>query len=363
MSGFEERTLDALDDLNLDPLNPRLRQEEEGVDQPELIRIMLARFKIEEIAESILAAGWLEQDPLIAVEEAGRIRVIEGNRRLTAVKLLLDPRQAPKARQARWNSLSSELDDQVRQSITALRVRVYQSRDDPEVSSYIGFRHVTGVLPWPALEKASYIARLAGKGASYRELAEKLGSYPSHVARHHVAHQLVEQAKLWEIDGSSEMGNAFGVLLRALQTQGVRTFIGLRQSEEPIENLRPIADRNKEDLQDFVKWTFGTGSSTRVLPEPRELTRWSKILLSPAAVRYLRNADEPRFDRAWARSGGESEAIADALWKAAYLLADVLPLINEHKDEQSIQEAAREFNRYMKQINALVTPQSGIEGA
>jgi hypothetical protein len=143
----------------------------------------------------------------------------------------------------------------------------------------------------------------------------------------------------------------------------VRTFIGLRQSEEPIENLRPIADRNKEDLQDFVKWTFGTGSSTRVLPESRELTRWSKILLSPAAVRYLRNADEPRFDRAWARSGGESEAIADALWKAAYLLADVLPLINEHKDEQSIQEAAREFNRYMKQINALVTPQSGIEGA
>lgn len=363
MSSFEQRSLDVLRDLRLDPFNPRLRKEEEGADQATLIAIMVARFKIEEVAESVLAAGWLEQDPLIAVEEGGEIRVVEGNRRLTAVKLLLDPGQAPPVRQVKWRSLSSELRADVKQSIQTLDVRVYPSRDDPAVSSYIGFRHVTGVLPWPAMEKASYIARLAGRGATYRELAEKLGSYPSHMARHHVAYQLVEQAEDWEIDGSKQMGDAFGVLLRAMQTEGVRTFLGLEQSEDPQSNIRPIPEAKKDDFQDFIKWTFGTTARTRILPESRELTKWSKILLSPAAVRYLKNADEPRFDRAWARSGGESEAVADSLWKAAYLLADVLPLISEHKDEEAIREAALESNRYMNQINALLASESGAERA
>jgi hypothetical protein len=354
VAGFEEQTLDVLTELRLDPFNPRLRKEEEGAQEPTLIGIMLARFKIEEVAESILAAGWLEQDPLIAVEEDDAIRVVEGNRRLTAVKLLLDPSKAPTARQPRWQRLSEELKDDTLETIKTLSVRVYPSRDDPAVSSYIGFRHVTGVLPWPAMEKASYIARLAGKGASYRELAEKLGSYPSHMARHHVAFQLVEQAEEWEIDGSKQMGDAFGVLLRALQTEGVRTFLHLQQSDDPQENTRPIADANKDDFQDFVRWTFGSSNRTRVLPESRELTKWSKILLSPAAVRYLKNADEPRFDRAWARSGGESESVADALWKAAYLLADVLPLISEHQTDEAIQDAAAEINRYMRQVNSLL---------
>ena len=128
-----------------------MRKEEEGLDEPELIGVMLARFKIEEVAESIISAGWLNQDPLIAVEEDGEMRVIEGNRRLTAVKLLLDPDLAPPRKRARWHALAHDLSQHVRHQITNLSVRVYDSRDDPAVSSYIGFRHVTGVLPWPAL--------------------------------------------------------------------------------------------------------------------------------------------------------------------------------------------------------------------
>ena len=359
MPNYVERTFDVLSELRLDPLNPRLRKDEENSDEAALIGIMLSRFKIEEVAESILAAGWLDQDPLIAVTEAGQVRVVEGNRRLTAVKLLLDPGLAPAAKQQRWGSLAGDLRQEVRDSLVELRVRLYDSRDHPEVSSYIGFRHVTGVLPWPAMEKASYIARLAAQGASYRDLAEKLGSYPSHMTRHHVAFQMVEQAEDWEIDGAKQMGDAFGVLLRALQTEGARTFLELEQSDNPAENLRPVSEAKKADFQDFVTWTFGTSSQARVLPESRELTRWSKILLSSAAVRYLRKAEEPRFDRAWARSGGESESVADALWKAAYLLADVLPLVSDHKDDDAIREAAEESNRYMRQINALLSIEGG----
>ena len=294
---------------------------------------------------------------IIAVEEDGVILVVEGNRRLTAVKLLLDPTLAPLAKQARWKQLAGSLKPAIRDEIKSLDVRVYPGRDDPEVSAYIGFRHVTGVLPWPALEKASYIARLASRGASYLELAEKLGSYPAHMTRHHVAYQLVEQAHEWEIDGYEQMSNAFGVLLRSLQTEGVRTFLELSPASEPSENLSPVPAHKKDAYRDFVKWTFGTDSQTRVLPESRELTKWSKILQSPAAVRYLQNAEDPRFEKAWSRSGGESESIAGALWKASYLLADVVPLLSEHVKDPGIRDAAAEAHRYMKQIKTILALQ------
>lgn len=355
MSSFQTAQLDSLTELHLDPFNPRLRKDEEASDQAALIAIMLSRFKIEEVAESILAAGWLDQDPLMAVEEDDEVRVVEGNRRLTAVKLLLDPGLAPSAKQPRWSSMSDQLTDGTRAAITTLRVRIYADRDDPEVSSYIGFRHVTGVLPWPAMEKASYIARLASAGATYRELADKLGSYPSHMVRHHLAFQLVEQAEEWGLAGARQLGDAFGVLLRALQTEGVRTFLDLNPSNDPAANMRPVSDERREDFELLIRWTFGTPDQPRLLPESRELTKWSKILLSPSAVRYLKTADDPRFERAWARSGGESESVADALWKSAYLLSDVLPLVHEHRAKASVTEAVEEINRYLRQINSLLT--------
>lgn len=362
MAGFEERTLDVLTELRLDPYNPRLRKDEEGQREDALIAVMLDRFKIEEVAESIIAAGWLEQDPLIAVEEADDTLVIEGNRRLTAVKLLVEPSLAPTNRQSRWRALSAAVSDETRDAIKRLRVRIYPGRDDPAVSAYIGFRHVTGVLPWPAMEKASYIARLASTGTSYQEMAEKLGSYPRHMVRHHLAFQLVEQAESWEIEGSKQMGDSFGVLLRALQTDGIPAFIGVEASNDSAANIDPVPAERKDDFSDFVRWTFGTDMRVRVLPESRELTRWGKILQSPAAVRYLRNTDKPKFDLAWARSGGESESIADSMWKAAYLLSDVIPLLPDHKSDEAILEAAKEINRYMRQIN-LTLPTDGSSHA
>lgn len=355
--GFNERTLDVLTELQLDPYNPRLRKDEEGRREGALIEVMLDRFKIEEVAESIIAAGWLEQDPLIAVEEDGHTRVIEGNRRLTAVKLLVKPSLAPERRRSRWQSLSDSVSSETRSAIGRLKVRIYQSRDDPAVSAYIGFRHVTGVLPWPAMEKASYIARLASTGTSYEEMAEKLGSYPRHMARHHMAFQLVEQAESWDLEGLEQMGDSFGVLLRALQTDGIQDFIGVQMGSEPAANIDPVPEERRDDFSDFVRWTFGTDTRVRVLPESRELTRWGKILQSPAAVRYLRNADKPKFDLAWARSGGESESIADSMWKAAYLLSDVIPLLPDHKSDEAILEAAKEINRYLRQINLTLSPE------
>ena len=68
-------------DLRLDPFNPRLSRDEEGSGQEKLLEIMLRRFRLEELADSIIAIGFQPFDPIIVTREKGKLVVLEGNRR------------------------------------------------------------------------------------------------------------------------------------------------------------------------------------------------------------------------------------------------------------------------------------------
>ncbi|MEI8190071.1 MAG: ParB N-terminal domain-containing protein, partial [candidate division NC10 bacterium] len=84
-----------VDQLLLDPENPRLESVAKTKDQLVLIKAMWREMAVSEVALSIAENGFFEEEPLFAIpapEEKGESRyyVVEGNRRLTAVKLLLD---------------------------------------------------------------------------------------------------------------------------------------------------------------------------------------------------------------------------------------------------------------------------------
>lgn len=345
---------DAIDELALDPLNPRLRDEEEDADQGGLLSIMSRRFRVDEIAESILVSGWLDNDPLMGfrgqADGEPHVIVLEGNRRLAAVKMLLDPGLAPDVHRSRWEQLSRQLAPETRAAIQRLRVLIFDGREDPDVASYIGYRHVAGVLPWAPMEKAEYIDRLVRMGFGYDEIAERLGSRRSHMRRHHVAFLLVTQATTLGLAGARQMGDGFGLLLRALQTEGVKDYLGVIETDDPEANRDPVPASKHAEFGDFVAWTFGTDTEQRILPESRELTKWGRILSSPSAVAYLRRAEVKRFERAWMLSGGEATTLSDALWRASYTLSDSVPLIGSHLSDEQVVLAARECVRFLEQI-------------
>lgn len=83
----------AVGDLYLDPKNPRLVGGDYSVsDQAEIVRKLWEEFNVGEIVDSILASNsFWKHEPLIAARENGKLIVVEGNRRLAAVKILLDP--------------------------------------------------------------------------------------------------------------------------------------------------------------------------------------------------------------------------------------------------------------------------------
>lgn len=325
-------------ELLLDPQNPRLHPSDRGKPQRELIEVLVTKFAVEELARAIVSGGYIDLDPIVAYRAEDGIRVREGNRRLCAVQLLLDPTRAPDARKNEWKALAAELPTDTRSNIKKLSVFLYESADHPELEAYIGFRHVNGTLKWPAEEKARYIADLVERhGWSFKEIANKIGSYAKHVERHYTASRLIAQANDNGARGAEEM--SIGIMVRALQTKGIAPFLGVSFTGKPEDNNTPVPEAKLDALRDFVRWTFGTEEAEPVLTDSRNLTRWGMILSSPDGVRYLQGTKRPRFERAWIKSGGDQESLRDALENARDRLEEALPLAERRNADEDTKDA------------------------
>ena len=337
----------------LDPQNPRLPPVERGKSQERLVEIMLERFEIAEIAESICSAGFLPLDPFIGYEQDDSTYILEGNRRLAAIKLLLNPDLAPVEFRKTWTAFSSRLSSGSRKAMEQISVLVYTDRRNADLLSYIGYRHVNGVMSWEAEEKAAFIAQLIEDKNiewTYSEVAAKLGSKPTYVEKLYVAHRLIEQAKAEKVPGHATMRKQFGVLTRALQSPGIVKFLEISFPHDPNQSTRPSKTSDDRNLQDFVRWTFGTENTKPVLEDSRDLTKWGQALSSTESVRYLRSAKDPRFDRAYAKSGGPKEGLVDALMSAGDYLEEAVPLVRQHNQEADVRQAVDRCTDFLYQI-------------
>ncbi len=348
---FEQKKFDPLG-LLLDSSNPRLPPGDRGKGQEHLIEVMLERFAIDEIAESICSAGFLPLDPFIGHSEGAETRILEGNRRLATIKLLLQADLTPPRYSKTWDAYRKRVSQDSIKKMQKIPVSVYGDRRDANVLAYVGYRHVNGVLSWEAEEKAAFIAQLLEDKSirwSYSDIASKIGSKPAYVEKLYVAHRLAEQAKDRDVPGASDMRSSFGVLTRALQSPGVQRFLGIEFPHDPKKSRRPFK-KPKRDLEDFVRWTFGTKDAKPVLEDSRDLTRWGQILDSKDAVRYLRTAKDPRFDRAYAKSGGLKEGLVDALMGASDRLQESVPLVRGHKQDDDVRSSVEKCTDYLVQI-------------
>ena len=82
-----KQTSKAATTLLLDHRNPRLSPRTSVPTQPELVAELIGHEEIYTLAKSITEKGVYPYDLPIVVEEGGKLVVVEGNRRLCAIKL------------------------------------------------------------------------------------------------------------------------------------------------------------------------------------------------------------------------------------------------------------------------------------
>ena len=99
-----------LDKLFLDASNPRLAELgiSKDASQPELLKALWDEMAVEEVAMSIAYSGYFEHEPLFVEDSGdGTYVVIEGNRRLAAVKLLVDTSLRQKVKATKLPAISA----------------------------------------------------------------------------------------------------------------------------------------------------------------------------------------------------------------------------------------------------------------
>lgn len=81
----------AVASLHLDSKNPRLGRGTNGASPRELIGYLFEHDKAMELAESIALRDFFQNEPLLVIKEKDHYVVVEGNRRLAALKALREP--------------------------------------------------------------------------------------------------------------------------------------------------------------------------------------------------------------------------------------------------------------------------------
>jgi|SRR5829696_9857245 len=135
-----ELRLYEVSQLHVDPENPRLPDNVDGHDEAAVMACMLADATILELIYSIAVLGYFSGEPLlIAPDASDRLIVVEGNRRLAALRLLQDPSSAPSRKRAVEDA--AKLAKAVPTRVPCVR---FENRND--ILDYLGYRHITGII-------------------------------------------------------------------------------------------------------------------------------------------------------------------------------------------------------------------------
>jgi len=283
--------LSPVKSLYFDKANPRLA--EYGVtdttSEEQILRILWDAMDVKELVQSIAASGFFPHEALIVAKEQGKNIVIEGNRRLAAVKLLLGEQVA---KENKWEIPSIPKDD--RKKLEELPT-IFSNRVDSW--RYLGFKHVNGPAKWSSYAKADYIAEVHRQyGISLGDIANQIGDRHRTVQRLYRGLMVIEQAereKVFDREDRFRQRFAFSHLYTGLDYEGVSSFISLKSENEETKNYVP-KEKIKE-LGELCVWLYGSRKEKRapiIASQNPDLRRLNAVLGSREAIAALRAGSE-----------------------------------------------------------------------
>jgi hypothetical protein len=155
----------------LDPLNPRI-EVPDGANQSTIRKKLIEYGKVINLANSIIKfGGLLPGERVIVCKEGNRYTVLEGNRRVCACQIILDPSLLPQKFKRSLKRVTIE----IKSNIEKIKAEIAPTRDDAE--PVITKRHTdVGVVTWNTKAKMRRASRLLEEGYSIDDIADKLSA-------------------------------------------------------------------------------------------------------------------------------------------------------------------------------------------
>ncbi len=306
-------TLEYLDvrKLDFDPTNPRFGATLGSKTQDEIQQILSeAPYYALELIDSLLKNGYIDYEPLVVRRADSRYTVIEGNRRLAAIKEIL----------AHPEKYTGKTDD-----LTKVPSLIFPDKPDQQQSGemriYLGVRHLIGFRDWPPISKAAFLDRLSNEAGGLARVLQEL-----RITKHNAKRLLLPFRLLASANIPIPKDEDFWTLGEAMTRSGVKDFLKLEH-----DSSFQITDYNKIRLGHLLDFLYGKKTSkgerdsrTSKVSETRELSRFARTIGSETAYKAMLNGE----------SLSEAEIYVDT----------------SQESRERLEKVVRELNRVIKKV-------------
>lgn len=327
--------------LKLDPQNPRLPEEKLGASTPELLELFEREYDLNELAQSYLENGFFTSEALIVNRENNV--VLEGNRRLAALKFLHHDEEAQAAGIATFNAGRS--DEERLNKLIEIPVIFVDDRES--LAPYLGFRHINGPKQWLPSAKARYVWQRViswietnpdSSDDPFYIVGREIGSNRTGVMNQYLQYAILREARdsfgLVRETGYI-LSKRFGVWSRLNNNLAVLDHIGFsrdaRKTAKAIDKAAKEIDEAKLSglLKDLTPEYAPDGTILRkaVVTDSRQVADYAEVLNDAEALQHLR--EYRNFETAVAIAKGlQANAILEAT-------IDQLKIVRESMEDPS----------------------------
>lgn len=306
-------TFEDVSDLHFDLENPRLV--EFGItsrtSENEILETLWDAMDVSELALSMSVDGYFEHEPLIVTKEKGNLVVIEGNRRLAALKVLTQPELA-----AGKNWQVPDITQERKDSLQSVPVATKSRKD---AWRYLGYKHVNGPTKWTSYAKAKYIAEVHRQyGIPLEDIARQIGDGHGTVKKIHRGLMVLEQAEkagVYDREDAFTKRIYFSHLYTAVQYDGFAKFLGLAPKDDVTET--PVSEGKLDELGEVCRWMFGSEKEKQpaiIKTQNPDLRRLDAVVANKEAVLALRAGDS--LESAYLISRPSGDVLEEALLEA-----------------------------------------------
>jgi hypothetical protein len=250
----------GLADLLLDPNNPRFhdlegqfgktpeaRFNEPGVQRATFERLKDRRFDVSSLRDTIKTIGFLSIDKIVVrrcrlpAGQPEKYLVLEGNRRVAALKWLIDLNDAGQ----------EQLSEAQIQNFSDLEVLLLSEDANPNIGQWIipGLRHVSGIKEWGAYQQAVAVKTLRESGLSPQEAAQSIGLSTKAANKLWRTFWALDQMRHDEEFEDSSKESLFSYFDELLKRPNLKDWFGWDDNERKFTNI--------ERIREFYSWIVG----------------------------------------------------------------------------------------------------------
>jgi len=354
-----------LENLALDPENPRLPEVMHNASEARLLEYIFDEELLDELAASFVANGYFENEPVLVLPPGpnGKRIVVEGNRRVSTLKVLLGQPEALEA------GLEFDLStDPSPDRIAELSmVPAFEVTTREELDAYLGFRHIGGLRQWSAEAKARWIHKSVrtvvdgGAISPFYDVGRIVGSNARGVRTAFITLELLRRAKQ-EVAAPVEYveRNRYSVWGLLVANGLIKNFINFDPSAREYGEIQiALESVDYERVAEIVTdLTPPKGQKLALLSDSRQVSQYAEVLANPRARSLLREYGDLEL----AISVLEVGALADRLRSLTRTMRELLLDAGRIEVDRESLEPANELFEAARSIRAIVADRLDARG-